>query len=75
MVHVAVLPIELVSLEAVSDEGRAGLHWATASESNYDQFNVLRSSNAVDWSSIGTVEGMGNSSSLVLYELAHHETL
>jgi hypothetical protein len=56
MVHVAVLPIELVSLEAVSDEGRVGLHWATSSESNNDHFNVLRSSNAVDWSSIGMLQ-------------------
>jgi hypothetical protein len=62
------LPIELISFTATStDENSVKLSWQTASELDNDYFTIERSKNASDWYPIFTVEGAGNSSSLLSY--------
>lgn len=54
------LPVDLVSFSAAQSGEDVGLKWATARESNSLHFTVERSSNASDWSAIGTVSARGN---------------
>ncbi len=56
-----VLPVELLFLAAQQRENVVDLTWATASEMNSSQFIVERSTNALDFTPIGTVDASGNS--------------
>lgn len=63
------LPVELLYFEAQQkNESIIELNWATASEINNAYFVVERSNNAVDFESIGTVEGAGNSNTVLTYK-------
>ncbi len=53
------LPVELVSFSAKKISNDVLLEWETASELNNSHFEVLRSSDALNWSKIGRVEGNG----------------
>ena len=57
----SVLPINLISFSANPSKASVKLNWATASELNFDYFDVERSSDASDFMSIGTVAGHGTS--------------
>jgi hypothetical protein len=61
------LPVELFSFYGESSGGINHLHWSTASELNNRYFEVERSSDGENFESIGTVNGMGNSTHLVNY--------
>lgn len=51
------LPIELVSFNAVCQNNGANLiKWTTATEVNADKFEIQKSSNAVDFQTIGTIQ-------------------
>jgi Secretion system C-terminal sorting domain len=54
------LPIELVSFNAKIQNSSVLLSWSTASEHNNDFFTIERTQDAKEWTSIGTVKGMGN---------------
>lgn len=56
-----VLPVELLFLAAQQRENVVDLAWATASEKNSSHFIVERSTNALDFTPIGTVAASGNS--------------
>jgi len=66
-----VLPIELLSFNAKSIEGKkVELDWITASESNNNYFTIERSANAVDFESVGVVASQainGNSTQALSY--------
>ncbi|WP_157600470.1 T9SS type A sorting domain-containing protein [Rufibacter sp. DG15C] len=62
-----VLPVELVSFNGISRNGSVELSWSTATEINNDRFEVERSTNGKDFSTIGEVKGAGNSSMLLSY--------
>ena len=53
------LPVELISFEAVSDEGDVQLTWVTASEVNNAGFEVERRVDGEPFTTIGYVEGAG----------------
>ena len=53
------LPIELISFEASKDVNKISLNWSTTSELNFDYFNLEKSSNGKDFSSIANVKGHG----------------
>lgn len=55
------LPVELVSFDAVLVDRQVIVTWQTASEFNSDYFDVLRSNDGENWSSIGTVPAHGTS--------------
>ncbi|WP_185816931.1 choice-of-anchor D domain-containing protein [Hymenobacter metallilatus] len=56
------LPVTLVSFEAVAAYPAVRLAWATASEQNNLGFEVQRSSNGIDFQTIGRVQGHGTTS-------------
>jgi len=63
------LPIELISFNAtVTENNLVKLDWNTASEINNDYFTVQRSKNAIMWENLITIDGAGNSSTLLNYE-------
>ena len=62
------LPVELLGFDVKPIENRrVELHWQTASETNNDYFTIERSKNGVAWEALNTLDGAGNSSSLVNY--------
>lgn len=62
-----VLPIELLSFDAVVDGTVIDLHWSTAHEQNNDRFVVERSGTDNDFVEIGEVEALGNSQTTTHY--------
>lgn len=65
----AILPIELVSFDAQLDKmNQVAITWATASEENNDFFTIERSIDGLNFSMLDTMNGAGNSNSLLEYE-------
>jgi len=63
------LPIELLYFTAECENDAVRLEWATASETNNDYFLIERSNDGLSWTSVGTVDGAGNSMSELNYSL------
>lgn len=61
------LPVELVYFDGEKNENAALLKWETSAEINNDYFIIEKSSDLVHWEQIGTVDGAGNSNSLLAY--------
>ena len=61
------LPIELIFFKAKASNNSVDLNWQTASEVNNDYFTLERSRNGSDFTSIGTVQGAGNSTHALNY--------
>jgi hypothetical protein len=55
------LPIELVSFNAICDGKSVLVDWATATERNNDYFVIERSDDAINFTEIARVAGAGNS--------------
>ena len=62
-----ILAGELMSFTAESEDSYVQLNWATASENNNDYFNVERSIDGINYSSISSVNGSGNSIHILKY--------
>jgi hypothetical protein len=56
------LPVEIASFNAFMQSNNVILNWTTASESNNSYFEIQRSNNGNQFSSIGTVSGIGTTS-------------
>lgn len=65
------LGAELVEWNGINNEKGILLHWKTASEAGNEYFEITHSSDGVNFSSIGTVEGAGISHDLRSYSLFH----
>jgi hypothetical protein len=61
------LPIELLSFNAVCDDEKVNLNWATASETNNDYFTIEHSKDAQTWETVAVMPGAGNSNSTLNY--------
>lgn len=61
------LPAELIHFDAVPVNKEVDITWATASEINVDYFEVLRSRDGVEFTTIAAVEAVGNSTVLNQY--------
>lgn len=57
------LPIELISFDAKCNINNVIISWKTATETNNSHFNLERSINGYDFTSIARIEGAGNSNS------------
>lgn len=68
--NIALLPIELLSFNAVAERETTLLQWQTASETDNDYFTLQRSFDGRNWVDIGTVPGAGNSSSTLFYDFS-----
>ncbi len=67
------LPISLVSFEAEPRSKGVLIKWKTASEINNSHFVVERSSDAVDWEPIASINGAVNSELSHTYEIVDFE--
>lgn len=63
-----ILPIELISFTGKCEGNAIQIKWTTASELNNDYFTIEKSSDAINWESIGTMKGAGNSNQIMNYE-------
>lgn len=65
----SLLPIELLSFEAIKDEERVRLDWKTNVEINNDYFTIERSTDLNEWMEIGELEGAGNTNEVQVYQM------
>ncbi len=65
------VPVELINFDAFRKETNVKLEWSTASEVNNAYFEVLYSTNGVDYKAIGQVDGKGESSERTSYDFLH----
>ncbi len=64
------LPVQLVQFLATkNDDGSVKVSWATSQEENSNYYDVERSGDQTDWTSIGTVKAKGFSSTTTNYFL------
>lgn len=61
------LPIELLYFDAQADNSEVVINWASASEKNNDYYTIYRSVDGINWESIGTTAGAGNSTNVLKY--------
>jgi|GEM_PF-4866398 len=61
------LPVKLISFQGRTTEEGNVLHWVTANERNNKYFQVQRSTNGTDFTTIGTVNGVAQSSAEKTY--------
>lgn len=70
------LPMELLYFKAECNSSDLILKWATASETNNDYFTIEKSIDGINWESIATIDGAGNSDGILLYESTYaYQTL
>ena len=68
------LPVELISFKAnINGENSAMLKWATASEDNNSYFEILRSSDGIQFEPVGKVKGAGSSSTVNNYQFIDND--
>jgi hypothetical protein len=66
------LPVELLSFDGLAIDGKIKLSWSTATELNNDYFEVQHSSDAISFTTIGTVGGNGTSLEVNNYSFTHN---
>ncbi len=66
----SILPVILLDLKVTGNEGKNLLQWKTVTEVNSDYFSIERSSNGINFETIGTIEASGFSST----ETGYHFT-
>ncbi|MTI39977.1 T9SS type A sorting domain-containing protein [Fulvivirga lutimaris] len=71
----AALPIELLSFIGTELKGKVSLKWSTGSEVNNDYFTIERSSDGLNYQSIATIGGAGNSSEALEYQYVDKDPL
>ncbi|MDH7514750.1 MAG: hypothetical protein QHI48_02585 [Bacteroidota bacterium] len=69
------VPIELVSFNALFKNGNVRLTWKTATESNNYGFEIERSSDRENWQVVGFVEGAGTVNTPRTYVFVDQENL
>lgn len=62
------LPVECESFKGTASRTGINLEWTTSSEVNNSKFEIQRSLNGVDYITVGTVQGFGNSTTLRKYK-------
>lgn len=69
------LPVQLISFDASCLDSSVKITWATAMEINNQYFTVERSTDGMNYQSMATIEGAGNSSILLNYSFIDKEPL
>jgi hypothetical protein len=62
------LPVEFLEFNATCIKAQVQLMWSTATEINNSHFAIERSADGNSFETIGSVEGSGNSNSILFYE-------
>lgn len=65
----ATLPINLIDFKASEENGFVKLNWSTSSEKNNNHFEILKSTDGINFNSIGSINGSQNSSERKDYSL------
>ncbi|MCW8813213.1 MAG: T9SS type A sorting domain-containing protein [Chlorobium sp.] len=68
-----IIPVELTSFTAVSDNGVVQLNWQTATEINNHMFEIQRKAEASEFVTIGYVEGAGTTTEPQSYSYTDNE--
>lgn len=63
-----VLPVTIVNFKAEPAGFMVTLTWNTVTEINFEKFVIERSDSGSDFEAVGTVDGHGNSNTLIKYE-------
>ena len=63
------LPIKLTRFTAKQDGRHNMIEWSTASEINVEDHTLMKSDDAINWESLGVVDGEINSNSNIDYEM------
>jgi hypothetical protein len=71
----ATLPIELLSFTATARYPYIELNWTTVSENNSDYFNIERSIDGINFTSISKINSAGNSSQTLNYSTFDYKPL
>ena len=71
----SVLPLSIINFTATPINNFIQLNWTTAQEINTAYFEVQRSKNNRDWSTIGTVSAAGNSEVTINYSFTDNTSL
>ncbi|MDD2984650.1 MAG: T9SS type A sorting domain-containing protein [Crocinitomicaceae bacterium] len=61
------LPITLLDFTAEKKVRNVVLNWSTASEQNNDRFEIERTTDGINWITIQTLSGNGNSNTVINY--------
>ncbi len=69
------LPVELLSFDASVEGSTVQVSWTTATEENNNYFTIERSIDGINYESIGTVVGGGNSNQVLEYSLTDRNPL
>jgi hypothetical protein len=72
---VAVLPVTLLNFSATANNDLVTLNWSTATEINNKGFEIFRSADGSNFTSIGFVAGAGNSDLLLNYQFTDRPRL
>ncbi len=67
------LPVELIHFSTSKDEYGVLLEWTTVSEINNSHFEIELSYDGVSWTSIGIVQGSGNSATTIDYSFVNNQ--
>lgn len=62
------ISFDLLNFTAIKNCGAADLHWQTSSETGTSSFGIQRSSNGIDFETIGSVTAAGNSTTIKYYQ-------
>lgn len=74
-VPAVILPIELISFNALQKERLVELNWATATEKNNDYFSIERSNDGVNFKLIQTIKGAGTTGNAMFYSSIDYSPL
>ena len=69
------LPVELLSFDGSCNDNVITLNWRTASEHNSQYFEVVKSRDGENWSSLATVGSAGNSTQELSYETKDNKAI
>jgi hypothetical protein len=65
------LPVQMTSFEAAKDGKNVVLTWQTASEINSSYFNILHSTDGINFQSVGKISAEGTSNEWLNYSFTH----
>jgi len=68
------LPVVLLSFDATPSGMNVQLNWSTASEINNDYYTVMRSADGITFEDVLTINGAGNSNSLLYYSVVDYNS-
>ncbi|OFY84190.1 MAG: hypothetical protein A3F72_14270 [Bacteroidetes bacterium RIFCSPLOWO2_12_FULL_35_15] len=67
------LPIQLLNFEAMPSGNIIEIKWTTASETNNDYFTIEKSKDGLNFETVSSVDGAGNSATVINYKLQDYQ--